>query len=57
MFITAKRCTTRTPRPNQADILVAKHRNGPTGTVTLFFRKELTQFSNLNRTGVDLASF
>jgi replicative DNA helicase len=46
-----------TDRPNQADILVAKHRNGPTGTVTLFFRKELTQFSNLNRTGVDLASF
>ena len=46
-----------TDRPNQADIRVAKHRNGPTGTVTLFFRKELTQFSNLNRTGVDLASF
>jgi len=46
-----------TERPNQADILVSKHRNGPTGIVTLYFRKELTQFSNLNRTGVDLAGF
>lgn len=46
-----------TDRPNQADILVSKHRNGPTGTVTLYFRKELTQFSNLNRTDVDLAGF
>jgi len=46
-----------TDRPNQADILVSKHRNGPTGVVTLYFRKELTQFSNLNRTGVDLAGF
>ncbi len=46
-----------TERPNQADILVAKHRNGPTGTVSLFFRKELTQFANLSRTGVDLATY
>lgn len=46
-----------TDKLNQADILVSKHRNGPTGVVTLFFRKELTQFSNLNRTGVDLARF
>ena len=27
-----------------ADIIVAKHRNGPTGTVSLYFRKELAQF-------------
>jgi len=46
-----------TERQNQADILVSKHRNGPTGVVTLYFRKELTQFANLNRTGVDLAGF
>ncbi|MBN1201815.1 MAG: replicative DNA helicase [Anaerolineae bacterium] len=46
-----------TERPNQADIIVAKHRNGPTNTVTLFFRKELTQFANLRKTGVDLAGF
>jgi replicative DNA helicase len=27
---------------------VAKHRNGPTGTVDLLFRKELTRFENLD---------
>lgn len=46
-----------TDRPNQADIIVAKHRNGPTGNVTLFFRKELTQFANLVKTDVDLATY
>jgi replicative DNA helicase len=29
---------------NIADVLVAKHRHGPTGTVQLFFRKHLAQF-------------
>jgi replicative DNA helicase len=29
-----------------ADIIVAKHRNGPTGTVPLTFLPELTQFRN-----------
>lgn len=46
-----------TDRPNQADIIVAKHRNGPTGSVTLFFRKEMTQFANLVKTDVDLATY
>lgn len=36
-----------TERQNIADIIVSKHRNGPTGTVSLYFRKELTQFSDL----------
>jgi replicative DNA helicase len=36
-----------TDRQNIADILVAKHRHGSTGTVSLFFRKELTQFRDL----------
>jgi len=34
-------------RPNQADIIVAKHRNGPTGVITLHFNKTLTKFGNL----------
>jgi len=33
-----------TERQNIADIIVAKHRNGPTGVVSLFFKKELAQF-------------
>jgi len=30
--------------PNQADVIVAKHRNGPTGTVSLYFESALTKF-------------
>jgi len=33
-----------TERPNIAEVIVAKHRNGPTGLVPLFFRQELAQF-------------
>ncbi len=33
-----------TERQHIADILVSKHRNGPTGTVQLFFRNRLAQF-------------
>ncbi len=36
-----------TDRQNIADVIVAKHRNGPTGTVSLYFKKELTQFLEL----------
>jgi replicative DNA helicase len=34
-------------RKNIADIIVAKHRNGPTDTVPLYFNKELTKFADL----------
>jgi replicative DNA helicase len=34
-------------RRGQADIIIAKHRNGPTGTVATTFLKEFTKFENL----------
>jgi replicative DNA helicase len=36
-------------RPNIADILIKKHRNGPTGDIELFFHPEKRKFSNLDR--------
>lgn len=36
-----------TDRPNIAEIIVAKHRNGPIGTVELRFTKESAKFSSL----------
>jgi replicative DNA helicase len=33
-----------TERPNIADVIIAKHRNGPTGSAQLYFKKELAQF-------------
>lgn len=41
--------------PNQADIIVAKQRNGPTGVVSLFFEKSLTKFMNAAERSVDLS--
>ncbi len=46
-----------TDRPNQADVIVAKHRNGPTGTVSLFFRKELTQFVDMVKQNTNLSDY
>lgn len=41
--------------PNQADIIIAKHRNGPLGTVPLYFDKSLTLFMNAAERSVDLS--
>jgi len=35
----------------KAELIVAKHRNGPTGTVPLVFRRELTRFENAETGG------
>lgn len=43
-----------TDRQNIADVLIAKHRHGGTGTVSLFYRPELTRFSDLEIVRTDL---
>lgn len=40
--------------PNQADIIIAKHRNGPVGTVSLYFEKTLTKFQNAATRSINL---
>lgn len=39
----------RTGTRDVAEVIVGKQRNGPTGTVELYFRKECTTFENLTR--------
>jgi replicative DNA helicase len=41
---------------NLAEIIIAKHRNGPVGSVELVFRKNLAKFENAATRQVDLAS-
>jgi replicative DNA helicase len=36
-----------TENPNIADVMIAKHRSGPTGTIQLFFNKKLTKFADV----------
>lgn len=43
--------------PNQADLIVAKHRNGPTGTVSLYFDNTLTKFMDGAVRRVDLGEY
>ena len=37
---------------SMAELIVAKHRNGPTGTVNLFLREQFSRFENLAAQGV-----
>ena len=41
-------------RPNIAEISVAKHRNGPTGSIDLFWHGKLATFRNLHRQEIEL---
>lgn len=40
--------------PNRADVIVAKHRNGPTGVISLHFDKSCTKFSDSRTQMIDL---
>lgn len=46
-----------TERKNIADVIVAKHRNGPTGTVALYFKKELAQFREAEMRRTEFVSY
>lgn len=41
------------PRAGQADLIVAKHRNGPTDTIPLAFQGNFSRFSNMVRSLVE----
>jgi replicative DNA helicase len=43
-----------TERPNIAEIAVTKHRNGPTGTIDLFWHGKMATFRNLQRQEINL---
>ncbi|NDJ61343.1 MAG: replicative DNA helicase [Chloroflexi bacterium] len=42
--------------PNQADVIVAKHRNGPTGTISLHFEPTQTKFTDAQTHTIDLST-
>ncbi|MBE2198664.1 MAG: replicative DNA helicase [Anaerolinea sp.] len=43
-----------TERPNIAEIAIAKHRNGPTGAIDLYWHGQLATFRNLQRQEISL---
>jgi replicative DNA helicase len=42
--------------PNQADVIIAKHRNGPTDTIPLYFDPTITRFMDGTRQNYDLSA-
>ena len=42
---------------NTAEVIIAKQRNGPTGTVKLMFRERCTRFENLSQIGQEAVPF
>jgi len=46
--------TPESETPNIAEIIISKHRNGPTGIVPLYFKKELAQFLEVEMFREDL---
>ncbi|MDD5731538.1 MAG: replicative DNA helicase [Patescibacteria group bacterium] len=50
MFVYREYCYNKdTDKPNIAEILVRKHRNGPTGDLSLYFVSEQMRFANLDK--------
>jgi replicative DNA helicase len=40
-------------KKNQAEVIISKQRNGPTGTVPLFYEGEFTKFTTLDKSKED----
>ena len=41
--------------PNQADVLLSKHRHGPIGAVQLYFEKSFTRFKDVRKVNLNMA--
>ncbi|MFN8378414.1 MAG: replicative DNA helicase [Anaerolineae bacterium] len=46
-----------TENPNKAEIIIAKHRNGPTDTISLHYERQLTKFLDARPHKIDLSSY
>ena len=42
----------KSDKPNIAEILIEKHRNGPTGKVELFFNETMSSFSDIEKSNM-----
>lgn len=42
--------------PNKAEVIIAKHRNGPTDTISLHYERQLTKFLDARPHKIDLSS-
>lgn len=45
-----------TESPNKAEIIIAKHRNGPTDTISLHYERSLTKFADARTQKINLSS-
>ena len=45
-----------TENPNKAEVIIAKHRNGPTDTVSLHYERQLTKFLDARPHKIDLSN-
>jgi len=43
--------------PNKADVIIAKHRNGPTGSISLHYENQLTKFLDARPHKIDLSGY
>lgn len=46
-----------TERPNITDLIIAKHRNGPTGSIQMYFNKEHSKFTDVEFDFADNGSY